>query len=51
MGLIDFYFILMPNVDMVDFVDLPAVYALLGDDLRFKIHGFFKGRLQISGRS
>ena len=47
MGLVDFYFIFMPNVDMVDLVDLPAVYALFGDDPRFEIHGFFEGHLQI----
>ena len=47
MSLVDFYFIFMPNVYMVDLVDLSAVYALLGDDPRFEIRGFFKGPLQI----
>ena len=45
MGLIDFYFIFMPNVYMVDLMDLPVVYALLGDDPRFEICGFFEGCL------
>ena len=47
MDLIDFYSIFMSDVDMVDLVDFPAVYALFGDDLRFEIHGFFEGCLQI----
>ena len=47
MGLIDFYIIFMSDVDMVDLVDLPAVYALFGDDPRFKIRGFFKSHVLI----
>ena len=47
MGLVDFYIIFMSDVDMVDLVDLPAVFALFGDDPRFEICGLFEGRLQI----
>ena len=47
MGLIDFYLIFMPNIYMIDLMDLPAVYAMFGDDPRFEIFGFFKGCLQI----
>ena len=47
MGLINFYLIFMSNVDVVDLVDLPAVYALFGDDPRFEIRCFLEGCLQI----
>ena len=47
MDLVDFFFIFMPNVYVVDLMDLSAVYALLGDDPRFEIHGFLESHLQI----
>ena len=47
MGLIDFYLIFMSDVYVVDLVDLPVVYTLFGDGLRFKICCFFEGCLQI----
>ena len=45
MGFVDFYFIFLPNIYMVDLVDLSAVYALFSDDPRFEIRGFFKCHL------
>ena len=47
MGLIDFHLIFMSDVDVVGLVDLPAVYTLFGDDLRFEICCFLEGHLQI----
>ena len=45
MGLINFYLIVMSDVDVVDLVDLPVVYTLFGDDPRLEIHCFLEGGL------
>ena len=42
MSLIDFDVVLLSNVNLVDFVDLSVVYALLRYDPRFEIRGFLK---------
>ena len=46
MGFVDFYLIFsMRDVDVVDFMNFPAVYTLLGYDSRLEIHCFLEGCL------